>query len=243
MKVVEVAQVLAVIVKIYQEAGNRGTADGILTFAELLQDNKDRTVTTFVGRVKKELSQRQEHPDSRGTADANAIERQGAADAVRISEIRAVLDKLRLIYISSGAKSQAGDCEKLSEVLGARGDEFVGSFVKTLRNALTKEKRNVVNQAGTDGADVGKYASMLLAAGTNELAFNPIFSAIKSDRGVTKPILDAIANRYLNEPTGSNHVYKFKTKTHAFDAIRNKFFERAQAKSKGDIINRLMSGS
>src|SRR6266404_5461229 len=128
MKVVEVAQVLAVISKIYQEAGNRGTADGILTFAELLRDNKDGTVTTFVGRVKKELSQRQEHPDIRGTADANAIERQGAADAVRISEIRAVLDKLRLIYISSGAKSQAGDCEKLSEVLDAREDEFVGSF-------------------------------------------------------------------------------------------------------------------
>jgi hypothetical protein len=84
---------------------------------------------------------------------------------------------------------------------------------------------------------------MLLAAETNELAFNRIFSAIKSDRKVTKPILDSISNRYLNEPTGSDHVYKFKTKTHAFEAIRNKFFERAQAKSKGDIIDRLMSSS
>jgi len=243
MKVVEVAKVLAVISKIYQEAGNRGTADGILTFAELLRDYKDGTITTFVGRVKRELSQRQVHPDIRGTADANAIERQGPADVVRISEIRAVLDKLCLIYISSGARSQAGDCEKLSEALNAHEDEFVGDFVKTVRNAGAREKRNGVNRAGTDSADVGRYAPMLLAAGTNELAFNPVFSAMKSDRRVTKPILDAIANRYLNEPIGSNHVYKFKTKTHAFDAIKDKFFERAQAKSKGDIIDRLMSSS
>jgi integrase len=39
------------------------------------------------------------------------------------------------------------------------------------------------------------------------------------------------------------HLYKFKTKAHAFDAIKDKFFERAQAKSKGDIIHRLMSSS
>ncbi len=243
MKVVEVAQALAVISKIYQEAGNRGTADGILTFTELLGDYKDGTVTTFVGRVKKELPQRQEYYDIRGTEGANVIERQDAADAVRISEIRAVLDKLCLIYISSGAKTQAGDCEKLSEVLNVRDDVLLGAFVKAVRNALTKEKRDGVNRAGTDGADIVKYAPLLLATRTNELAFNPVFSAMKSDRRVTKPILDAIANRYLNEPTGSNHVYKFKTKTHAFDAIKNKFFERAQAKSKGDIIDRLMSGS
>jgi hypothetical protein len=241
MKIVEVGQVLGVIAKIYQEAGNRGTADGILIFAELLRDHKDGTVTTFAGRVKKELYRRQQHPDIRGAADANAIEPQGA-DAVRISEIRAVLEKLRLIYISSGAKSQAGDCEKLSDVLAGE-DESVGAFVKTVRNALTKEKRNGVNRIGTDGTDAGKYGAMLLSAGTNELAFNRIFSIIKSDRKVTKPILDAISNRYLNEPTGSDHVYKFKTKTHAFEAIKNKFFERAQAKSKGDIIDRLMSGS
>jgi hypothetical protein len=53
MKIVEVAQVLAVISKIYEEAGNRGTADGILTFAELLRDYKDATVANFVGQVKK----------------------------------------------------------------------------------------------------------------------------------------------------------------------------------------------
>jgi hypothetical protein len=226
MKVVEFVRVLAVISKIYEEAGNRGAADGILTFAELLREYKDATVTNFVGRVKKELSQL--HPNR---VDANAIER----DAVKISEIKAVLDKLRLIYISSGAKSQATDCEKLSEVLDSREDEFVGAFVKTIRNAHTEEQQ--------PPDDVAKYASPLLAAGTNAVEFNTVFSAMKSDRRVTKPILDAIANRYLNQPTGSNHVYKFKNKTHAFDTIKDKFFERAQAKSKGDIIHRLMSGS
>jgi hypothetical protein len=222
MKIVEVAQVLAVISKIYAEAGNRGTADGILTFAELLRDYKDATVS----QVKKELSRRRPN-----TADTNATER----DAVRISEIRAVLDKLRLIYTSSGAKSQATDCEKLSEALDSREGEFVGTFVKAIRNAVTEGQQ--------PAEDVGKYASPLLAAGTNDVDFNTVFSAMKSDRRVTKPILDAIANRYLNQPTGSNHVYKFKNKTHAFDTIKDKFFERAQAKSKGDIIHRLMSGS
>jgi hypothetical protein len=222
MKIVEIAQVLAVISKIYEEAGNRGTADGILTFAELLRDYKDATIS----QVKKDLSRR--HPK---TVDANAIER----DAVKISEIKTVLDKLRLIYISSGAKSQATDCEKLSEVLNSREDEFVGAFVKTIRSAGTEEPQ--------PPDEVGKYASPLLAAGTNNVEFNTVFSAMKSDRRVTKPILDAIANRYLNQPTNSNHVYKFKNKTHAFDAIRDKFFERAQAKSKSDIIHRLMTSS
>jgi hypothetical protein len=226
MKVVEVAQVLVVISKIYEEAGNRGTAHGILTFAELLRDYKDATVTNFVGQVKKELSQR--YPS---TADSNTIEQ----DTVKISEIKAVLDKLRLIYISSGAKSQVVDCEKLSKVLDSREDEFVGSFVETIRNAPTEEQQ--------PPGDVEKYAPGLLAAGTNDVKFNTVFSAMKSDRKVTKPILDAIANRYLNEPIGGNHVYKFKTKAHAFDAIKDKFFERAQAISKGDIIHRLMSGS
>jgi hypothetical protein len=154
---------------------------------------------------------------------------------VKISEMKAVLDKLRLIYISSGAKSQAADCEKLSEVLDSREDEFVGGFVKTIRNALTEEQQ--------PPDDVGKYASPLLAAGTNDVEFNTVFSAMKSDRRVTKPILGAIADRYLSQPSGSNHVYKFKNKTHAFDAIKDKFFERAQAKSKGDIIDRLMRSS
>ena|SRR5260221_7964963 len=128
-------------------------------------------------------------------------------------------------------------------MLGEHEDELVETFVKRARNALFQKDQNGVRRTATDGSDSGEYAPMLLAAGTNESTFNTVFSAIKSDRKVTKPVLDAIANRYLNEPSGSNHVYKFKTKSHAFDAIKNKFFARAQAESKGGIIDRLMRRS
>ncbi len=72
MKVVEIAEVLAVTSKIYEEAGNPEAAKGILTFAELLRDYKVGTVTVFVSQLKRELSRRRGPPDIHRAVDENA---------------------------------------------------------------------------------------------------------------------------------------------------------------------------
>src|SRR5712671_1525133 len=151
MKVVEIGQVLAVTSKIYEEAGNTEVARGILTVAQLLQDYRVGTVTAFVGQLKRELTQRR-------AADDNTQKPQGAAGTVKIFEIRAVLDKLGFIYVSSGAKSQAGDCMRLSEMLGDHEGELVETFAKRARDALFQKNQNNIAQTGTEGLDAGKYA-------------------------------------------------------------------------------------
>jgi hypothetical protein len=163
---------------------------------------------------------------------------------MKISEIRAVLDKLRLVYSEGGAKSQAADCEKLSEGLKIYEDELIEAFAQRVRDAfLLKNRKSTARPAATCGLSVEDYAPALLAAGTDDEAFRTLLSAVGSDRRVTKPILDNIANRYLNEVSGGNHLFRFKTKGLALDAIRNKFVERAEAESKDEIIDRLMMRS
>jgi hypothetical protein len=154
---------------------------------------------------------------------------------MKVSHIHSVLEKLRSLYASAGAKSQAGDCQKLLDALADFRTEELELFVGRVSASLN---RSTAPPLGPDD-----YAKMLLSAGTDEAAFNIALSTAVDNRRITKAALDAIANRYLNTPSGGSHVYKFKTRQRTVEAIRSKFIERAQLEGKGNIIDKLMGSA
>lgn len=81
-------------------------------------------------------------------------------------------------------------------------------------------------------------ADRLFKAGTDESAFNSVFSTLGS---LPAEELYEVARDYLNRPSGGSHPYKFKTKSEALYKIRDKFLERAQLESKNEIITRMMT--
>jgi hypothetical protein len=137
----------------------------------------------------------------------------------------------------AAAHTAAGDFEKLIGALNGQSsrpanDAIEGAKLPVIRVASSKRKQ-------IDPAVASKYAEALLGAGTDQGAFNGVFEMLKSDRGIAKPQLDSIANRYLNEPSGGQFLFKFKSKTEALETIRRKFIERAQSESKRGIIERM----
>jgi hypothetical protein len=152
---------------------------------------------------------------------------------MRITELRAILEKLRMIYVAGMARKQADDIGEIINLLKGHDEKSVAEFVREAKTLIAQ----VRPRAGTeiDSAAVKRYAEMLLDAGTDEALFKAAFSALKSDR-IRKPTLEAIANRYINEPSGGTYVFKFNSKPKALERIRIKFIERAELESKGRII-------
>jgi hypothetical protein len=155
---------------------------------------------------------------------------------MKVSELRAILNKLRSIYASGGAKSQAGDVERIIALLNGRDEQSVDQFVSEAKSLLARADRKPGQQVHESLVD--KYANMLTQVGTNEDAFKGVLSGLKSDRNVAKPTLDAIVNRYVNTLSGGTHVFKFKSKKEALEKLRIKYLERAESESKDRIVKR-----
>ena len=86
---------------------------------------------------------------------------------------------------------------------------------------------------------IDQHVRRLLAAGENKAAFEVAMASLKDNSRIRKLDLDAIANRFLNEPTAGDHLFEFKTADAAYKAIRRMFVDRAQDESKARIIKRM----
>jgi hypothetical protein len=154
-----------------------------------------------------------------------------------MKELRRIIDRLRSLYASAGATGAANDLSKVAKSLSDHQNLSVDAFVAETKARL--RKRDVPLTEEIDEDTIESYTRRLLSARMNLREFDTLFAELKTTKALTKPILDAIANRYLNEPSGGDHEFKFKTRAAALQAIKDTFIERAESESKRGIIEKI----
>jgi hypothetical protein len=79
----------------------------------------------------------------------------------------------------------------------------------------------------------------LFAAGENKTTFDSVEVRFPDPLIVFQYRQSVLANRSLNEPTGGEHIFQFRSADAAYRAIRRMFVDRAQDESKALIIKRM----
>jgi hypothetical protein len=157
---------------------------------------------------------------------------------MNVGELNAILERLQEVFSSAGSRQSARDLKDVVEVLKGSEGKTVETFVTETKD-LSEPRHRREPQRSSNEAVVDRYVRELLAAGSDRDAFEAVLRELKDDEDIDKPRLFAIANGYFNEPTGGTHVFRFRSKTAAFEFIRKKFVERAQLQNKFRIIEKL----
>lgn len=90
--------------------------------------------------------------------------------------------------------------------------------------------------ASLNRQSVEQHSQALLSAGINRPAFDAAFNALRADKTVKAAEMHAIANRFKVAPSGSMHIFKFKTKREATDFVFQTYLDRALTQSKIELI-------
>jgi hypothetical protein len=157
---------------------------------------------------------------------------------MNVEEFKSVLRRLEEIYDSSGDSGRAKDLQKVSALLNGHEHQTIDDFV-TETVAMLKKPTVQRKTASANKGIVDLYVRQLLDAGTDQSAFKETLSAVEADKAVRKPEWVAIANDYINLPTGETHINKFETIKAAKDGMRDVFIERFDAESKSGIIDKI----
>ncbi len=157
---------------------------------------------------------------------------------MKIEELEHILKHISNLYSLGGARGPAKDLQRLIELFEECGQQNVEEFVRQTEESL-RAPGKASQKIKTDMSAAARHAQALLAAGIDKVAFAEAMDLIVSDKEVRKNEWLAIANFYLNAPTGGTHVFKFKTIIEAKKAIKNAFVERLDGQSKQSIIEKL----
>jgi hypothetical protein len=158
---------------------------------------------------------------------------------MKVSEFKDVLRRLQELYVAAGAAAQADDLARVMRLLQGNESKTVEEFVAETKSLLVGERDLDRAGAALDEDGVALHARRLLAAGTDQRAFQAALEAADQDKQLGKAEWFSIANRYRNAPTGGTHVYKYNTIKAARAAIRDLFIERFESESKRGILDRL----
>jgi hypothetical protein len=158
---------------------------------------------------------------------------------MNIKELRSILERLQEIFAFAGNRQSANDLRSVVEALGDSEDKTVEGFVSETKSLMGSQSVVLPETYEAGDGRVAYHLRKLLDAKANREAFESALGAIQGDARVSKEQLFEIANGYFNEPTGSTHVFKFKTKAAAYEFIRRKFVERAQRNSKFKILEKI----
>jgi len=157
-----------------------------------------------------------------------------------VAELKRVLERIRELYASAGANHAAADFERLLATLDGHEDQTIDEFVEQTSELLAlTAARKPKKRLDAGSPVVEEHAQRLLAAGVSQSAFNAAMSKLRNDTRVGEVELFAVANRYLNDPTGGTFEFEFKSSNSAYRAIKRMFVERAQDDSKARIIKRM----
>ena len=163
--------------------------------------------------------------------------------SISIGELKEVLEQIQELYALAGANGPAGDFKRLITTLAGHEEESVDEFVEETRSLLglgaKDEKKPKKKPTGSDEEVVEEHVRRLLRARENKADFEAAMVKLKEDARVQAGELSAIANRYLNEPTGGTFEFEFKSDMAAYRAMKRMFVDRAQDESKARIIKRM----
>jgi hypothetical protein len=160
---------------------------------------------------------------------------------MNVGELKEVLERIHELYELAGATGPASDFGKLIATLSGHEHETVDSYVEETKRLLKiqPEEAPVRRREAVNDSLVERYGRKLLEAGTSRTAFEAALARIQSATEVTVADLSAIARRYINEPTGGDFEFQFKSKQDAYRHIRRMFNQRAQDENKAEIIKRM----
>lgn len=158
----------------------------------------------------------------------------GKNDTLTVAELCVVLDHIRQLCASAGAKGSAKDLEIISKALAPHAETFVNAFCADARTKLSQQlekpkgKRasaSVGTSASNDEA-IRKHVMQLRDAGTNRQAFEAAFERLKGDKDVKSPDVAEIARQY------STSVTKYKSIKAAHTDIEKAFVRQARFENK-----------
>src|SRR5262245_51499714 len=150
---------------------------------------------------------------------------------MKIGELSVILDRVRQLYLSAGAKGPAKDIKTLSDALGPHADKSVEVFIATiesklsLANAKSKSRTRATSKLLNEDA-IRYHIGQLSQAGTDRTAFDHALGELNSDKSLKLGDLAEIARQY------SASVTKYKSTAAALQDITKAFIRQSRFENK-----------
>jgi hypothetical protein len=153
---------------------------------------------------------------------------------VKVADLVHALDQLQHIYGFAGAKAPAKELRALVDILSPYGDYDLAFFLTRAREALNEpkgRKSKTSAKRSTPATPVNPnlivdYVTALKSTGTNQVAFDKLFSELTADKRLKLRNLTEIAQQY------SGGVSKHRTIAAARDEILKAFIRHARFVNK-----------
>jgi hypothetical protein len=151
-----------------------------------------------------------------------------------VSELRAVLGKIKQLCLSAGAKTAAKELQSFSDILKPYSDMHVAKACVDIKHHLsqpaarpkTRGKAGGQSRATRDQDAIPRHLAELRDAGTDQQAFDLAFKKLKASTSVKLADLAEIARQF------SLSVTAYKSKAAAYSDIEKAFVRQARFENK-----------
>jgi hypothetical protein len=158
----------------------------------------------------------------------------GRSDALTVGDLSVVLNHIRRLFDSAGAKSAVKDLEALSRVLAPHANMSVAAFCadaetriqQTQRTKSRKKAPVSVGAVESNSEAIREYVTQLRDAGTDQQAFDAAFERLRGDKAIKSPYVGEIARQYSLSAT------KYKSIKAAHADIKRTFLRQARFENK-----------
>jgi hypothetical protein len=152
---------------------------------------------------------------------------------MKIGELTVILDRVRQLYFSAGAKGPAKEFSTLAEALRPHADKSVDIFVATIERSLSQTKAKPKGRTKASAPNkplnedaIRRHVSQLRQAGTERVAFDRALDELKADKALKLADFAAIARQY------SDSVTKYKSTASALQDISKAFIRQSRFENK-----------
>ncbi|MGE0852649.1 MAG: hypothetical protein AB7O44_23980 [Hyphomicrobiaceae bacterium] len=153
---------------------------------------------------------------------------------MKVAELRTILEEVKAIYEASGSDKPAKDFAEFIELLGGHEHQTVDEFLAAL-SALpsTASGKGTSGDKLPDAELVASFIERLTSAGTDQAQFDAVYVELGAEKRVRAEEMNAIAHGYIKGRE------KWPSRAAGYQAIKKKFVERADRKSREGIINKV----
>jgi hypothetical protein len=152
---------------------------------------------------------------------------------MKIAELAIILDRIRQLYLSGGAKGSAKDIKALSDVLGSHADKSVEVFVSMIESRLGQPSNKPNRRKGASAPSkplnedsIRYHITQLGRAGTDRTEFDRALEGLKADKALRLADFAEIARQY------SDSVTKYKSIDSTLQDISKAFVRQGRFENK-----------
>ena len=136
---------------------------------------------------------------------------------MNVGKLRQLLIDVGAVLASAGSAKQAGDLDRVAELMRGQDHQSVDAFLDELQKDITPPSSAEV---------VARYVAQLSSAAIDEFAFRKVFETLSKDKTIKKPEADLVGHGYI----GGRE--KWKNRAAALEAIEKEFVSRRYDASK-----------